>query len=450
MRTIRTFPATLLALASLIVLSSCGGGGGGGGNTNLPPITYSIMGIVSGAPQGTTVALSGNKAAATTTNSIGDYQFTGLSNGSYTVTPSMPGYVFSPASKPVTISNGNAVNTDFTVTNAYAISGTVAGAPQGVTITLSGDATATATTNSIGYYEFSGLLSGSYTVTPSMPGYTLSPASRSVSISSANAGNTNFAVVFGIAGNAGVSDVTITLVDSSGTATTRLTDTNGNYSALGLAAGTYTISASLAGYSMNPLNQKATVTCDVKTGVDFTATPGTTYSIVGTASNGGVALNLSGSNSGVIYTSLSGTYSFSGLLAGSYTITPSGGSILTQTCTQPISLSNTDLTCDFTFRMMVGIGAPPPACLSLSGTISGAISSAVTITVNAFRSPTPYLRTATTDNSGNYLVSIPSSTYVITPSMIGYTFSPPRICGAVSLCDAVSPTSIPGNNFISQ
>jgi len=368
----------IVALAAVTILFACGGGGGGGGGTgNLPVITYSIMGIVSGAPQGTTMTLSGDADTTTTTNSIGYYQFTGLSNGSYTVTPGMSGYTLSPSNRPVTINSSNAVNR-------------------------------------------------------------------------------NFAVVFGISGSVklgngtGEPNVTITLVHSTGTSTTVLTDASGNYSALGLAAGTYTISASKGGYAMNPFNQKTTVTCDVRTGIDFTATAGAVYSIVGSVSPGSVALNLSGNNSGIIYTSPSGTYSISGLLAGSYTISPVGGSITTQTCSSPILLSNTDLTCDFVFNMMSGTGSPPPACLTLSGTINGTISSAVTITANAFRSPTPYLRTATTDSSGNYLVSIPSSTYVITPSMTGYTFSPPRICGVISSCSAGSPTLIPGNNFTSQ
>ena len=450
MKTIRACISIIAVLATVSVLSACGGGGGGGGNSNLPPITYSIMGIVSGAPQGTTVTLSGTANATTTTNAIGYYQFTGLSNGSYTVTPSMTGYLFNPASKPVTISSANAGNIDFAVTNAYNITGTISGAPQGVTVTLSGAGTATTTTNSIGYYEFTGLLNGSYTVTPTMPGYTLSPASQSVSISSSNAGNTNFAVVFGIAGNAGVSGVTITLVHSSGTSTTSVTDASGNYSALGLAAGTYTISAGLAGYSMNPLNQKATVTCDVKTGIDFTATAAANiYSISGTASVGGVALRLSGDNSGIVYTSASGTYAFTGLLPGSYTILVTGGSITTQTCTSPISISNTNLTCDLGLSMRSSVNMPPPACLSLSGTIIGPASSGVTLGIYRSYYPSSPPATTTTDSSGNYLVSIPSSTYVITPSMTGYTFSPPRICGADFSCMSGANVTVTGN-FTSQ
>jgi len=382
MKTTKACISIIVALAAVTILFACGGGGGGGGGTgNLPVITYSIMGIVSGAPQGTTVTLSGDAGTTTTTNSIGYYQFTGLSNGTYTVTPSMTGYTFSSASIPVTISNANAPNKDFTVINTYGIAGSVK-----------------------------------------------------------------------LANSTSVSGVTITLVNSSGTSTTTtITDTNGNYSALGLAAGTYTISAAKGGYAMNPLNQKSTVTCDVRTGVDFTATAAAnTYSIMGTVGVGGKALTLSGSNSGVIYTSASGTYSYSGLLAGSYTITPSSASIAAQTCTPPIALSNSDLTCDFVLNGLGFTPMPPPACLILSGTISGAVSSGMTVTVTYFRTLSPSVRTTTSDGSGNYLVSIPSSTYVVTPSMSGYTFSPPRICGAVSLCNAGSPTDIPGNNFTSQ
>ncbi len=115
MKALRACISIIAVLATVSVLSACGGGGGGGVTSNLPPITYSIMGIVSGAPQGTTVTLTGATAATTTTNSIGYYQFTGLANGSYTVTPNMSGYTFSPASHPVTINNAYAVNMNFAV-----------------------------------------------------------------------------------------------------------------------------------------------------------------------------------------------------------------------------------------------------------------------------------------------------------------------------------------------
>ena len=58
----------------------------------------------------------------------------------------------------------------------------------GVTVTLSGDASMTATTDSNGYYQFGKmnnmLSAGSYTITPSSSEYTLTPASRNVTLTS--------------------------------------------------------------------------------------------------------------------------------------------------------------------------------------------------------------------------------------------------------------------------
>jgi len=72
------------------------------------------------------------------------------------------------------------------------ISGTVSGAvSQGVSITLGGAASKT-TTDASGLYAFSGLSNGSSTVTPSLTGFTVNPASRSVSVSGADVGRQDF------------------------------------------------------------------------------------------------------------------------------------------------------------------------------------------------------------------------------------------------------------------
>jgi hypothetical protein len=91
--------------------------------------TYTISGTVSGAVQsGVTVACTGQ--TSTTTAGDGTYSFTGLSAGSYTLTPSKTGYTFSPANISATISTGNLTGENFTAsstasTPSYVLSGGV-------------------------------------------------------------------------------------------------------------------------------------------------------------------------------------------------------------------------------------------------------------------------------------------------------------------------------------
>jgi len=78
--------------------------------------TFNISGTISPTTggSGAAVALSGAASATTTTSSSGSYAFTGLANGTYTVTPSNTGYTFSPGSQNVTISGNNVTGLNFT------------------------------------------------------------------------------------------------------------------------------------------------------------------------------------------------------------------------------------------------------------------------------------------------------------------------------------------------
>lgn len=80
--------------------------------------TYSISGTITptAGGSGASVALTGPAAANTTTNSSGSYTFSGLANGTFTVTPSNSGYSFTPANQSVTISGANKAGVNFTAT----------------------------------------------------------------------------------------------------------------------------------------------------------------------------------------------------------------------------------------------------------------------------------------------------------------------------------------------
>jgi hypothetical protein len=76
------------------------------------PGNYAVSGVISGpSGAGVVVTLSGGSKppSSATTDGLGAYKFSSVPNGSYTVTPSKPGFSFTPASAPVSISGSNAV-----------------------------------------------------------------------------------------------------------------------------------------------------------------------------------------------------------------------------------------------------------------------------------------------------------------------------------------------------
>jgi len=82
------------------------------------PVTYSLSGTISPASvgAGATVTLSGAASASTTADSGGNFSFTSLNNGTYTVTPSSTTATFSPTSQAITISSANVTGVSFTAT----------------------------------------------------------------------------------------------------------------------------------------------------------------------------------------------------------------------------------------------------------------------------------------------------------------------------------------------
>ncbi len=262
-------PASALVMAASITLLSTACGGGGG---TPAPTTHAISGIVGGAvAAGVTIALSGAGSATTTTAANGTYAFSGLADGGYTLTPSLTGYTFSPASLSVTLAGADAAGRSFTATAipppTHAISGAVGGAATaGVTITLAGGASRTTTTGAGGAYAFTGLAAGAYTLTPSLSGHTFTPASRSVTLAAADLGGQDFTAAAVVAGThtvsgtltgAAVAGVKVTLSGAADATTT--TDGAGSYAFTGLADGAYAVTPSAVGVLFAPQRRAAAV-----------------------------------------------------------------------------------------------------------------------------------------------------------------------------------------------
>lgn len=74
-------------LILLFLLSGCGGGGGDSGDSSP---TYSLSGTITlngTAYEGAAINLSGSSSGSTATDANGEYTFTGLGDGNYTVAP---------------------------------------------------------------------------------------------------------------------------------------------------------------------------------------------------------------------------------------------------------------------------------------------------------------------------------------------------------------------------
>jgi hypothetical protein len=160
----------------------------------------SISGTVSGGcVSGVTISLSGQATGGTLTGPTGAFSFTGLADGSYTLTPSLSGgYTFQPTQLTPAVSGGAAVaGQDFLctapVTTTFSISGTISGLTGSVPVNLTGAATQQVFTGAGGVYSFPGLVTGGYTVAPTAVDYTFVPTALPATIVNANVSGINFA-----------------------------------------------------------------------------------------------------------------------------------------------------------------------------------------------------------------------------------------------------------------
>ncbi|HVX14255.1 MAG TPA: SdrD B-like domain-containing protein [Pirellulales bacterium] len=348
----------------------------------------------------------------TTTNSLGQFTFSGLAAGSYTVEEVLPtGGTLTTPTQTITVTVGQTASGVLfgelpSITGTVFVdlsgSGTDTSADPGLagqTVFLNIDGTGvpdssnpSTTTDSNGNFAFGTEPAGNYTVEEVLPSnVSLSTAAQSITVT---AGKTTTGVVFGDlpsisgtvftdtngngtldSGETGVSGRTVFInQDGSGTADgtnpQATTDTNGNYYFLGLAAGSYSVTEVIpTGVTLTTsVPETAVVTAGhVTAGIDLgeSSSTGTgTGAISGTVFNDlnlngqfdtgepglqgrKVFLNIDGtgvpdSNNPSTTTDANGDFSFTGLVAGNYSVeevlSPVGSVSLT---TQPVTLALT-------------------------------------------------------------------------------------------------------------
>ena len=307
---------------------------------------YSISGTVSTSTgekyNGATVTLSGASSATTTTATDGTYSFPNLADGSYTVTLTVPDtYIATETEKTIALSGADSTGNDFTITKTYLVSGAVnistGGTYSGAFVRLTGTSIdTTTTTGSDGSFYFRVTENGSYALTLTVPDdCTASSATIPVTMSSADNTSNYFTITrntYTISGTVKTSEgntygnAELTLRNSSFVILAKdTTASDGTYS-FSAISGTYTVTLTVPDNHTAAISTKPVVVNRAdSTGNDFTITENT-YSVSGTVNispsgtYNGATITLSGTSSATTTTSADGSYSFTGLKVGSYTV----------------------------------------------------------------------------------------------------------------------------------
>ncbi len=316
------------------------------------------------ALSGVTVVLEGRETGYkddTTTDSNGEFTFDSLNADTYTATPSLDGYGFTPSSQSLTIDDSNVFSVtpiefddEFEAVFGFQISGRVFSTASGegeengianISISLSGNGQIqTDQTDALGNYSFAGLDEGTYTVTPSTAGtaYTFLPESREVIIDLSNADNVNFQVSTGISisgkiihsDNESTASVSVGLyeynqqlnrVSDNATATVS-PDSSGKYVFIEVEENkTFMVKPLLKDTGFDPLYRIVeTTTGKALTDINFNLIEG--LYIAGRVTDlafqpvEGITVNLSGTLTGSTFTDSAGQYVFTGLSEGKYNV----------------------------------------------------------------------------------------------------------------------------------
>ena len=361
----------------------------------------------------------------------------------------------------------------------FSISGTITNG-SGASVALSGASSATTTADASGNYSFTLLFNGSYVVTPTKAGYTMTPASQSVTVAGANQTGINFTA--SVTANTLRRDVTVTgyaNVSSTSVATSALSTVVGNELLLAFIATDYVSLANttVTAVTGGGLTWRLVVRTNVQSGtseiwrafspavlsnvtVSATLSQSVLSSITvmsfagvnttGTDGSGAIGATGSGNGStGAPSVSLTTTQGYSWVFGvgndfdNAIARTPQAGqSIVSQHLTATgdtywvqmqdaptpaagtlVGISDTAPTTDRWNLSIVEVlpaGVPVPS-FTISGNITPAASGAGT-TVNLTGTAS---MTTTADGSGIYSFTVlANGSYTVTPVKSGYTFSP--------------------------
>lgn len=313
--------------------------------------TQGVAGTITGGA-GAAVSLSGSTTVTTTASSSGAYTFSGVANGTYTVTPSKAGFAFTPLNRLVTVSGANITGVNFTAAAADSIW------PSSASPLVADEADSSSVTLGLNFYsDVAGTVTGVR--------FYKSAANTGTHVGSLwTASGTQLATVtFTDETASGWQEASFSSPVTIAPNTTYVISylaPNGwyaddqNYSWAGVSAAPLHVSGSSPGvysYGASPTFPNSAWNASnywvdlVFVPSSSTSTPPpTAYGISGTVSGSSATLTLSGTSSGSTTTGSGGTYSFSGLANGSYVVAPSETGYTFSPATASVTVNGTTVT----------------------------------------------------------------------------------------------------------
>lgn len=255
---------------------------------------------------GTVVSLrAGDLLLTNVVAADGNFSFSQVCSGQYTLTASLADYGFTPASRSVQVT-ADVASQNFTGFRVYTISGQVTrDNGEGLDGVVMRTGTNFVTSTNGGTYLIPGLPQGSYDVIPSKDCMVFYPASKSVAVGPNSVSNVDFLAlannVFALRGRVmegpyPLTNVTLLLKGVTNDITSR-TDSNGYYTFLNLCPISTNLVPTLAGYDFKPSQRAITISTTDLTGVNFNAYPTLSVTRFGASE----VQILGGGTTGVVY-----------------------------------------------------------------------------------------------------------------------------------------------------
>ena len=312
---------------------------------------------------GAVISYTDGTARSVTADGNGAYSLEVSYNWTGTITPSKPGYLFSPASASFTNLTAPVTIQNFTVIPVYVISGNT-GVP-GVTLSYVNGTPRTVVSDANGNYSIGVPAGWSGTVTPSRTAFVFSPPSRTYSNLASNQTAQNYAATiatFTITGNTGVGGVTLRYW--SGAFRTVVSDSSGNYSITVPYGWGGRVTPSKTGFVFSPVDRTYVNVITNQTGQNYTAIP--LHTISGNVGVAGATLSYTDGTPRSVISRTDGSYSLTVHGSWTGTVTPTHGCFTFS----PVSRNYSGLTSDQTgqnYTPTVKAG-----CADVSVQVSGA------------------------------------------------------------------------------